>query len=128
MKISFDSIKPVYLQIAEAIEDDIIYGKLPEGEACYSQLVIAKELNVNPATAAKGIGLLVQKGILVKQRGLSMIVANGAKNDLLKQRKEGGLGDLINQLINEANKLNLSYSDLIKLLEQKYKEGESHEK
>lgn len=122
MKISFDSIKPVYIQIAEAIEDEIIYGKLNEGDSCYSQLIIAKELNVNPATAAKGINVLVQKGILEKQRGLSMSVVLGAKDFLLKERKEGGLMELISNLINETDKLKLSQNDLIKLIEAQYRE------
>ncbi len=120
MKINFDSIKPVYLQIAEGIEDDIIYGKLREGDGCYSQLIIAKELNVNPATAAKGINLLVHKGILEKQRGLSMIVANGAKEILIKERKESGLKEIIERLINEADKLKLSEQEVISLINNHY--------
>ena len=122
MKISFESIKPVYLQIAQAIEDDIIYDKLKAGDNCYSQLIIAKELNVNPATAAKGINLLVQKGILEKQRGLSMVIASGAKELLLKERKGSGLVELISNLICEADKLKLSQDDLIKLLHDQYLE------
>ena len=58
MEISFDSLIPVYVQIAEAIEYDIISGKLSEGGTAYSQLIIARELGVNPATAAKGINVL----------------------------------------------------------------------
>ena len=59
MDINENSMVPIYVQIADAIEDDILSGKLEEGESCYSQLVLAKELHVNPATAAKGIDDLV---------------------------------------------------------------------
>ena len=55
MKINFDSLMPVYMQIAEAVEDEIISGSLKEGDAAYSQLILARELGVNPATAAKGV-------------------------------------------------------------------------
>lgn len=75
------------MQIAEGIEDDIIKGVLKEGDQSYSQLTISKELNVNPATAAKGINVLVHKGILEKQRGLSMIVAAGARENFWKRRR-----------------------------------------
>jgi len=108
MKINFDSLKPVYIQIAEAIEDDIISGKLTEGSAAYSQLIIARELSVNPATAAKGINMLVSKGILEKQRGASMIVAPGALDCLLKERREKGFRELISNLVLEAKKIDLS--------------------
>jgi len=95
---------------------------LKAGDNCYSQLIIAKELNVNPATAAKGINLLVQKGILEKQRGQSMIIANGAKELLLKERKGSGIVELISNLISEANKLKISQDDLINLLNDQYLE------
>ena len=118
MKILFDSVKPVYLQIAEAIEDDILYGKLLEGENCYSQLVVAKELKVNPATAAKGIQVLVQKGILTKQRGQSMVVAEGAVNMLLTEKKEKSLVVLIDHLVGEAIKVHLTKEELIKRIQE----------
>jgi len=113
MKISFDSLKPVYIQIAEAIEDDIISGKLAEGSAAYSQLIIARELSVNPATAAKGINMLVSKGVLEKQRGASMVVADGALECLLKERREKGFRELISTLVSEAKKIGLSEDDIL---------------
>lgn len=69
MDINENSMVPIYVQIADAIEDDILSGKLEEGGFCYSQLILAKELHVNPATAAKGINLLVNRGILTRKRG-----------------------------------------------------------
>ena len=45
MDINENSMVPIYVQIADAIEDDILSGKLEEGESCYSQLVLAKELH-----------------------------------------------------------------------------------
>jgi len=113
VKISFDSLKPAYIQIAEAIEDDIISGKLPEGSAAYSQLIIARELAVNPATAAKGINMLVSKGILEKQRGASMTVAHGAVDRLLKERREKHFREMISNLVSEAGKINLSEDEIV---------------
>ena len=129
MKISFDSLIPVYVQIAEAIEDDIISGKLTEGGSAYSQLIIAKELNVNPATAAKGINVLVAKGILEKQRGSSMVVAVGAVDRLLKERRDKGFQDLIKALVSEAVKINLSKDEVIAEIKQYYEslEGKQDE-
>lgn len=121
MKISFDSLIPVYVQIAEAIEDDIISGKLVEGGAAYSQLIIARELNVNPATAAKGINMLVSKGILEKQRGTSMAVAAGALDRLLSERRDKGFRNMIGNLVAEAAKLNLSENEVITEIQKYYK-------
>ena len=127
MKISFDSLIPVYVQIAEGIEDDIISGKLKEGGASYSQLIIARELNVNPATAAKGINLLVSKGILEKQRGSSMVVAVGAIDRLFKERRDKGFRDLIINLVSEASKINLSENEVITEIKKYYESLEGNQ-
>lgn len=121
MKVNFDSLKPVYMQIAEAIEDDIISGKLVCGSAAYSQLIISKELNVNPATAAKGINVLVAKGILEKQRGSSMIVAYGAPEQILKERREKNFREQIANLVSEATKVKLSESEVIAEIKNYYR-------
>ena len=127
MKIDFNSLKPVYIQIAEAVEDDIINGSLLEGGAAYSQLIIAKELSVNPATAAKGINVLVAKGILEKQRGTSMVVAIGALEQLLKERREKKFGELIASLVSEAQKINISESEVIAEINKYYQSLEGQQ-
>ena len=124
MRIIFDSLKPVYVQIAEAIEDDIISGKLPEGGPAYSQLIIARELSVNPATAAKGINLLVSKGVLDKQRGVSMTVAHGAVDRLLSERREKSFRELLKNLVSEAMKIGLPESEVIAEIKKMYKNPE----
>lgn len=116
IKIDFNSIKPLYIQIAEAIEYDIIQDILKEGEDSYSQLNISKELNVNPATAAKGINVLVQKGILKKQRGLSMIVAPGAKKRLVEEKKNKDIRNLAEKLVRDAKSIGMTNEAIIKLI------------
>ena len=124
MKIDFNSLTPVYIQIATAIEDDIISGLLSEGGAAYSQLIIARELNVNPATAAKGINLLVNKGVLEKQRGTAMMVAQGALARLLSERKETGVNELIQDLVSTAIKIGLSEDEVIEKVKHHFKQRE----
>jgi len=113
MKVDYDSIKPIYLQIAEAIEDDILTGQLFEGDPAYSQLTLSKELGVNPATAAKGINVLVQEGVLEKKRGQSMTVTRGAKKKLLALRKISGIQPLIQSLVTQAQKMELSEEEVL---------------
>ena len=126
-KINFDSIKPIYLQISEGIEDDIIQGILKEGEPSYSQLTVSRELSVNPATAAKGINVLVQTGILEKQRGLSMVVANGARERLLTEKRNNNIYSLTRELVRESRKIGMSKESVIELLRDFYDNGEGNE-
>jgi DNA-binding transcriptional regulator YhcF (GntR family) len=120
VRIDYESIKPIYVQIAEAIEDDILSGRLIEGSPAYSQLVLAKELQVNPATAGKGINALVEKGILEKRRGRPMTVAMGAKEVLMTSRQGHGLQSLIDELVAEAHKINLSENEVAEMLRESF--------
>ena len=122
MKIDFNQMVPIYIQIADAIEDDILTGQLAEGDKCYSQIVIAKELNINPATAAKGIRLLVERGILEKVRGQAMVIKEGAV-ELIKQRKvEETLSEMLDVLVTEASKLGMTEEQLIERLRKRYED------
>ena len=120
MRVDFSSPKPVYIQIAEGMEDDIISGRLAEGGAAYSQQTIAKELGVNPATAAKGINSLVAKGILEKQRGTSMVVSAGALDTIIKERRETKFCELVKNLVAEAKKIKLTEEEVVAEIKRHY--------
>ncbi|MDR2590780.1 MAG: GntR family transcriptional regulator [Oscillospiraceae bacterium] len=127
MRINFDSIKPIYAQVAEAIEDDIVTGKLKEGEAAYSQLILSREFAINPATAAKGINQLVSKGILEKQRGLSMIVAAGAREKLLNERINTEVWQIAESLVDSAIKVGLNKENVIEKITKLYEGRNTNE-
>ena len=74
-----DESRPIFVQIAEQIENDIIQGTLPEETQVPSTNEFAAFHRINPATAGKGVGLLVDAGILYKKRGIGMFVATGAR-------------------------------------------------
>ena len=124
MRINFDSMKPIYAQVAAAVEDEIIFGKLREGEPAYSQLALSRELRINPATAAKGISLLVQKGVLEKQRGLSMTVAIGAKQRILDEKREKELSETVATLVSQAKKTGLSEEQVIAKIRASFADAE----
>lgn len=116
MKIPLDENKLIYMQIAEAIEDAVISGELNEGDQVYSTNQFAKLYGINPATAAKGINLLVEEGILYKKRGIGMFVAEGARNMIVGKRKTQFVEEYISKLIREAEKLNITKQDLIDII------------
>jgi len=125
MRIDYTSIKPIYVQVAEVIEDDIVSGKLQDGEPAYSQLILARELNINPATAAKGINLLVSKGILDKQRGLSMTVAIGARERIVSEKMAKELSDTISSLVQQARKIALPESQIHSMISESFAHHEA---
>ena len=116
MKPILDQNKTIYLQIAETIEDDILKGLVQEEEQVPSTNQFAKLLQINPATAAKGINLLVDKGILYKKRGIGMFVSQGAKAIVLEKRREEFIKGVLPQLLEEAKTLHITNSELIRMI------------
>lgn len=108
--------KSIYLQIKEMIERDILRDILLEEERVPSTNELAKLYAINPATAAKGINLLVEEGILYKKRGIGMFVAEGAKATIMKKRKEHFFDDYIKGLLSEAASLGISRKELIEMI------------
>ena len=111
-----DEGKPIFQQIAEQIENDIISGALPEESQAPSTNEFAAFHRINPATAGKGVGLLVDAGILYKKRGIGMFVATGAREKLLAERRESFRADYVLPLIAEAEKLGISPAQLTALI------------
>ena len=118
MKHTLDESKPIYLQIKENIADSILNNTLKAGERVPSTNELAKFYNINPATARQGITELVNEKILRKQRGVGMFVTEDAKKILIENRKQTFYEHYIQPLINEADKLQISKSQLIKMLEE----------
>lgn len=69
------------------IENDILRDVLLEDERVPSTNELAKLYAINPSTAAKGINILVDAGILYKKRGIGMFVNDGAKEVIRTKRK-----------------------------------------
>ena len=108
--------KSIYLQIKEMIENDIIRDILLEEERVPSTNELAKLYAINPATASKGVNLLVDEGTLYKKRGIGMFVAAGAKQSIVKKRKNRFFDDYIRSLLTEAASLGITKEELIDMI------------
>ena len=110
--------KSIYLQISEMIENDILRDIILQEERVPSTNELAKIYAINPATAAKGINLLVDSGILYKKRGIGMFVSEGAKEKIREARKESFYDNYIKNLLTEAISLGISKEDLVKMIQK----------
>jgi len=121
--LNSNSSKPIYVQIAEWIETEILSDALQADQKVYSQYQLADMLNINPATAGKGLSLLVDEEVLYKKRGLGMFVSEKAKNIILIRRKNETLAELVGNLVKEAAYLNVSEDELIRLIREEMRRG-----
>lgn len=108
--------KTIYLQISEMVENDILRDVLLENEKIPSTNELAKFFKINPATAAKGINLLVEEGILYKKRGIGMFVAERAKQEIIEKRRNAFYENFIKTLLTEASSLGISKQELVEMI------------
>jgi GntR family transcriptional regulator len=107
---------PLFSQIAERLAEDIAEGVLSEGERVPSTNELAAYYRINPATAAKGISLLTDEGLLEKRRGIGMFVAAGARTRLLAERRKQFAERYVEPLVAEASRLGIDPDELVGLI------------
>lgn len=110
--------EPLFVQIASFVADLIVDGTLKPGEQAPSTNQLAQFHEINPATARKGLALLVDDHVLEKRRGLGMFVTDGARDRILEKRREDFAGGYIAPLIDEALHLGYTRSDLHDLIDR----------
>lgn len=118
MKLRLESEKPIYVQLCEWLSDMIISVTIPEGEQIPSTTEISVEYKVNPATALKGINMLVDKGVIFKKRGLGMFVSSGAVEKLKAERQQDFQQTYVDKMCAEAKKLGISKNEIIAMIER----------
>lgn len=114
--INSDGTKPIYIQISEWIENEILNENFKPDEKVHSQYKLADLFNINPATAAKGLTLLSDENILYNKRGLGKFVAHDAKDIITNKRKSRTLKRLIQEIVVEAERLHVEEAELMELV------------
>jgi GntR family transcriptional regulator len=113
-----DEGRPIFLQIAEQLENSIIDGSLAEEAQVPSTNELAAFHRINPATAAKGVSQLADDGVLYKKRGIGMFVTAGARAVLRERRRDQFARQYVQPLLAEARKLGFGVEDVMALIEK----------
>ena len=120
--MKFNDEKPIFIQIADMLENAIFSGAYAEEDQMPSITELAVAYKINPATALKGINMLVDEGLLYKKRGLGMFVATGASAKIHQKRKDRFYADYIRPMIREARHLGIKNDSLSVMIERGYQE------
>jgi len=114
----FDDRSPIYRQIAERVEADVLSGALRGDEQVMSTNKYAAFHRINPATVAKAFGRLVDDGVLYKRRGIGMFVSPGAADALRERRRKSFFTDVVDPMVAQAKTIGIPMSDLIERIGQ----------
>lgn len=120
MNINPNIEKPIFIQIAEQLEDSIFTGVFPEETKIPSTNEISALLNINPHTVLKGMNILVDEEIIYKKRGLGMFVKEGAVKKIQLKRQGQFYDQYIATLIEEASKLQMTKEEVVSLIKRGY--------
>lgn len=120
MRFNFDSPEPIYLQVAEQVEEAIFTGVYQAGEQVPSTTEVSKEFHINTATVLKGMNRVVAAGMIEKRRGVGMFVTADAAEIIRNKRRSQFYDRYVSRFTSEAKKLNLSEADVIALIKRSY--------
>ncbi len=122
MQFNAESEKPIFLQFAEQIEDGILKGIFAEESQIPSTTEVAVTYRINPATANRGVNLLVDEGIVYKKRGIGMFVSAGARARIIAKRQISFYESYVLPMTGEAKNLGMSEDDILRMVERGMKD------
>lgn len=117
MVIDVNSTTPIYIQVAELIQNMILEGSIGEEEQIPSTTQLSQYHQLNPATVRKGFNILTDSDLIYKKRGLGMFVKEGATEMIREKRKQSFLKEFITPMLVEGKKIGMEANDIIKLIE-----------
>lgn len=118
MKVDPSIETPLFIQIAESIEDDVFTGVYGEGDRVPSTNEVAALFGINPHTVLKGMNLLVDEEIIHKRRGMGMYVSDGALGAIRAKRQAAFAERYVDALVAEARKLGMTKEQVLALVEK----------
>ena len=109
---------PIYLQVVNQIKYLVAAGRLKAGEELPPIRTLAEKLVVNPNTIARAYRELEMSGIVEKRRTAGTYVSDQG-SPLARRERTKILTDRIDVLLAEANQMDVSLDDVIKLVQQR---------
>jgi DNA-binding transcriptional regulator YhcF (GntR family) len=114
--MEFKNHKPIFLQIAERICDEILQGKYPEGERLPSVREYAAEVEVNVNTVVRSFEWLSQKDIIFNKRGMGYFISQGAKETIRQSLREAFFLEALPEFSKQMEKLGITAGEVEKAL------------
>ena len=116
MPWDLDDDRPIYLQLMERIQHDILSGVYKPGDKIPSLRDLALDAAVNPNTMQKALSELERSGLLYSQRTSGRFITEDKR--LLKKMKQELAADHIQQFFTQMRQLGFSDSETLEMIEE----------
>ena len=117
LEIDHHSGVPIYRQIKDQIREQIMAGRLKEGEQLVSVRELAVQLKVTPVTVSKAYSAMEAEGLLIRRRGIGLFIAE-IQSDQKNQTKEEILETHLSRAVTTAIRFGLSEEKTGKMLRE----------
>ena len=114
----FKESKPIYLQIADRLMDEIQLGKYVEGERIPSVREYAAVVEVNANTVVRSYDYLQSMDIIYNKRGLGYFTQEGAQDRIFAARREAFLTSSMPEVFRQMDLLQISTDEIVRLYEE----------
>ncbi len=113
--MDFKESRPIYLQIADRICNEILTGKYPENERIPSVREYAAALEVNANTVVRSYDYLQNSDVIFNKRGIGYFVSSGAAEKILQIRRQVFMTTQLEEFFKEIDVLKISISEIVEL-------------
>lgn len=120
MPWNLDSDRPIFLQIIEKIQLDIVSGIYKPGDKLPSVRELAQEASVNPNTMQKALSELERTGLVYSQRTSGRFITED--NDMIMQLKSELAKEIIEEFLEHMRRLGFQNEETVKLMTETIKE------
>jgi len=114
----FSNDKPIYIQMADRLCDEILSGVYQDDDRIPSVREYAVLLEVNTNTAVKAYEQLAREEVIYNKRGLGYFVTPGAKKQILKARKKEFMKERLPEFFRQMKLLGINKEEVCNLFDQ----------
>ena len=110
--MTFTNDKPIFQQMADRLEDEILADTYHDDDRIPSVREYAVMLEVNTNTAVKAYAQLARENIIYNKRGMGYFVTPGARQQILKERRQTFLQQKLPELFRQMRLLEIEWNDV----------------
>lgn len=125
MPWNLDSSRPIYLQIIERVQMDVITGRYQPGDKLPSVRDLAQEAAVNPNTMQKALSELKRSGLIYSQRTSGRFITED--KELIHQMQKELAAAEVSAFVAHMKQLGITPEEIRQLLAETIEEEENHE-
>ena len=122
MSWNLDSRRPIYTQLIERVQRDIISGVYQPGERLPSVRDFAAQAGVNPNTMQKALSELERMNLVHSARTSGRFITEDT--DMIEKMMEDLASSQIREFFDKMYQMGFDYEKTIRLIEKVRKEGQ----